>query len=146
MAEKTLVLIKPDAIESYHMGDIIGHIEDFLEHMAKTKIFWGAIDNIKMLTPSIEQWEEHYAEHKGKEFYDKMLLWLIGKPIVAMIIAGGEGTVERVRGLAGSVIDPDEYSIRWMYNSANKETYMNLLHTSDSIESAKREIALWFDN
>lgn len=133
MNEKTLVLIKPDAVERNLIGKILSEYErNGLE-----------ISDLKLLTASKEITETHYAEHKGKPFYENLVSYLTRSPIVALVIAG-ENAVNRVRALNGTTNPEDsgDNTIRALYGISLSE---NTVHSSDSKESAKRECAIWFN-
>jgi nucleoside-diphosphate kinase len=130
--EKTLVLIKPDAVRRKLTGEIISVYE-------KKGL---RICALKMLIPSQEIAEEHYEEHKGKLFFSSLIEFLRSGEVCAMIIEG-ENAVDAVRKLNGSTdpLNADAGSIRGKYAMSKSE---NSVHGSDSIESAKREIKIWF--
>lgn len=133
MNEKTLVLIKPDAVERNLIGKILSEYErNGLQ-----------VSELKLLTASKEITETHYAEHIGKPFYDHLVSYLTRSPIVALIIAG-ENAVSRVRALNGTTNPEDsgDNTIRALYGISLSE---NTVHSSDSIESAQRECDIWFN-
>lgn len=130
--EKSLVLIKPDAVEKNLIGKIITHYED-----EGLKII-----ALKMQNVSEEVAEKHYSEHKGKIFYDDLITFITRSPICALVIQGEE-SIQRIRKINGTT-DPtkaEEGTIRRLY-ALNKSE--NCVHASDSLESAIREIELWF--
>ncbi|HEY8392525.1 MAG TPA: nucleoside-diphosphate kinase [Capillibacterium sp.] len=130
--ERTLVLLKPDAVERRLVGRIIAVYE---EKGLK-------ITALKMLRPSRELVEAHYAEHKEKPFFHELVAYLSRGMVCALIIEG-ENVVRTVRKLNGAT-DPAEAeagSIRGQFAFSKQE---NLVHASDSPESAEREIKLWF--
>ncbi|MFF0495832.1 nucleoside-diphosphate kinase [Nocardia aobensis] len=133
MTEQTLVLIKPDGVARGLVGEIITRIER---------------KGLKIAALKLEQVSEelaaaHYAEHADKPFYGSLIEFITSGPVVAAILEGPRA-VAAFRQLAGGT-DPVEKavpgSIRGDYAL---ETQFNLVHGSDSPESAKREIALWF--
>lgn len=130
--EKTLVLIKPDAVERKLMGEIISIYEKKGLHICA----------LKLLIPSQEIAEEHYTEHKGKAFFSNLIEFLRGGEVCAMIVEG-ENAVEAVRKINGATdpLNADAGSIRGKYAMSKSE---NCVHGSDSKESAKREIKIWF--
>lgn len=132
MSDKTLVLIKPDAVERNIIGKILTEYErNGLE-----------IIELKMLTATQEIAASHYAEHLGKEFYDDLMEYITSGPLVALVLAG-ENVVERVRALNGAT-DPEDAAdntIRALYGLSLSH---NTVHASDSLESAEKEIAIWF--
>ena len=130
--ERTLVLIKPDAMERKLMGEIISFYEKSNLHIAAMKI-------IKL---SIELAKEHYAEHREKPFFNELIEYITRGEVCALIIEG-ENAIEEVRKINGAT-DPknaDPSSIRGRYALSKSE---NSVHASDSKESAEREINLWF--
>lgn len=130
--EKSLVLIKPDAVKK----NIIGNIIRIYESNGLKVI------NLKMEKITREFASEHYKEHKGKKFYGKLLEFITSGPLVAMILEG-ENAIEKIREVNGST-NPEEAkegTIRYIYAENNRE---NCVHASDSIDSANREIKLWF--
>lgn len=132
--EKTLVLIKPDAVSQRVVGNIISKYED--------KKF--DIEHIKILIPSLELLEEHYYEHRDKPFFKELINFMSSDRVVAMVLKGNN-VIDKVRQLNGHT-NPNlaaENTIRNLYGT--NLTY-NAVHGSDSKETAKREIDLWFDN
>ncbi|NLZ47449.1 MAG: nucleoside-diphosphate kinase [Clostridiales bacterium] len=132
--ERTLVLIKPDAVERGLIGEVISAYE-------KRTL---RITDLKMLQPDREIAEKHYEEHKGRPYFETLINYIIEGKIVAMIVEG-ENAIEMVRKINGDK-DPlvsDLASIRGMYS--NHKT-RNLVHASDSVENAEREIKIWFGN
>ncbi|MEU6564711.1 nucleoside-diphosphate kinase [Nocardia nova] len=133
MTEQTLVLIKPDGVARGLVGEIITRIERKGLGIAA----------LKLERVSEELAAAHYAEHEGKPFYGSLIEFITSGPVVAAILEGPRA-IAAFRQIAGGT-DPVEKavpgSIRGDYAL---ETQFNLVHGSDSPESAKREIALWF--
>ena len=130
--ERTLIIIKPDAMERKLMGKIISIYEQEGLH----------ISSIKILKPSVQIAESHYSEHKGKSFF-KGLIKYITRGEVCVLIAEGDNAIETVRVINGAT-DPaeaDKESIRGRFGISKTE---NSVHASDSVESAQREISIWF--
>ncbi|AYF54358.1 nucleoside-diphosphate kinase [Clostridium botulinum] len=130
--EKSLVLIKPDAVERNLIGEIICFYEK--ENLKITAL--------KMLTASKEIAEKHYAEHKGKPYYDELITFITRSPLCAMVVEG-EDAIASVRKINGNT-DPskaDKNTIRGSFGISKTE---NSVHSSDSPDNAKKEIALWF--
>ena len=130
--ERTLVLIKPDAVEK----NIIGSIITFYEQNGLK------IVNLKMEKVSKDIAEKHYEEHKGRPYYDSLISFITRSPLCAMIIEG-ENVISRVREINGAT-KPEmqkEGTIRKLYATSTSE---NCVHASDSKESAEREINIWF--
>lgn len=133
MTQRTLVLLKPDAVRRGLTGEIIGRIE--------RKSGWR-ITALELRTLDKETLEQHYGEHKGKPFYEPLVEFMAAGPSVAMIVEG-ERVIEGLRALAGPTdpIAAAPGSIRGDFGTIVRE---NLIHASDSEESAKREIELFF--
>lgn len=135
-SESTLILIKPDGVRRALVGEIISRVE------AKGYV----IDAVKMLSPERKTLEAHYAEHHGKPFYEPLLEFMSSGPIVA-IIASGNRVIEGFRSLAGTT-DPTVAApgtIRGdLARDQGTKVVQNLVHGSDSPESASREIGIWF--
>ncbi|MFD5931536.1 nucleoside-diphosphate kinase [Streptomyces sp. NPDC060333] len=133
MTQRTLVLLKPDAVRRGLIGEIIGRIE--------RKAGW-TIPALELRTLDQETLEAHYGEHKGKPFYEPLMGFMSGGPVVALVVEG-ERVIEGVRGLAGPTdpIAAAPGSIRGDLGSITRE---NLIHASDSEESAERELKLFF--
>ena len=141
--ERTLVLIKPDAM----VKQIAGHVITDLYNLGLKMI------GLKLVNVQKELAEQHYEEHKGKEFYDRLIRHITGElhnnENVIAIVYEGENAIQKVRDIAGEA-DPDEsdyLTIRGKYGKVHSKTSDRdtVIHSSDSKESAKREIALWFD-
>ena len=134
--EKTLILVKPDGVRRGLVGEVISRIE--------TKGY--AIDAVRMLQADTALLEKHYAEHVGKPFYEPLVEFMMSGPIVA-IVASGNRVIEGFRSLAG-VTDPTVAApgtIRGdLARDQGTKVMQNLVHGSDSPESAAREIAIFF--
>ena len=134
--EKTLILVKPDGVRRGLVGEVISRIE--------TKGY--AIDAVRMLQADAALLEKHYAEHVGKPFYEPLVEFMMSGPIVA-IVASGNRVIEGFRSLAG-VTDPTVAApgtIRGdLARDQGTKVMQNLVHGSDSSESATREIAIFF--
>ncbi|WP_329385613.1 nucleoside-diphosphate kinase [Streptomyces sp. NBC_01351] len=133
MTQRTLVLLKPDAVRRGLIGEIIGRIE--------RKAGW-TIPALELRTLDQETLEAHYGEHKGKPFYEPLMGFMASGPIVALVVEG-ERAIEGVRQLAGPTdpIAAAPGSIRGDFGTIVRE---NLIHASDSEESAERELKLFF--
>lgn len=132
--ERTLALIKPDGVEKNLIGKIITFYED-----AGLKVVALRMEQI-----SVEFASEHYGEHKGKGFYEELITFITRSPLCAIILEG-YNAVELVRKVNGAT-DPkgaEEGTIRRAYASDKTQ---NCVHSSDSVEHAKIEIARWFPN
>ena len=134
--EKTLVLIKPDGVRRGLVGEVISRIE------SKGYL----IEQSRMLTADRALLEDHYAEHKGKPFYEPLVEFMMSGPIVA-IVASGNRVIEGFRSLAGAT-DPTlaaPGTIRGdLACDQGTKVVQNIVHGSDSTESAVREIAIFF--
>jgi len=134
--ERTLILVKPDGVRRGLVGEVISRIE--------SKGY--QITDLKLMNPTRALLEEHYAEHKGKPFFDPLVEFMLSGPIVAMV-AEGQRVIEGFRSLAG-VTDPTVAApgnIRGdLARDQGTKVVQNLVHGSDSPESANREIAIFF--
>ncbi|MBC7221715.1 nucleoside-diphosphate kinase [Candidatus Bipolaricaulota bacterium] len=130
--ERTLVLLKPDAVQRRLVGRIISRIEE-----KGLKIV-----GLKMLRVSRELAEKHYAEHREKPFYPELVSFITSAPVVAMVVEGPKA-VEVVRKLMGKT-NPLEAEPGTIRGDFGLSVTMNLIHGSDSPSSAAREIALFF--
>ncbi|MEU6392750.1 nucleoside-diphosphate kinase [Streptomyces sp. NPDC046939] len=133
MTQRTLVLLKPDAVRRGLIGEIVGRIE--------RKAGW-TISALELRSLSQETLEQHYGEHKGKPFYEPLVAFMSSGPVVALVVEG-ERVIEGVRQLAGPTdpIAAAPGSIRGDFGVIVRE---NLIHASDSEESAARELKLFF--
>ena len=132
MTERTLVLIKPDAVRRGLVGEVLGRFE----RKGLT------LDAMVLRTMDAPLADRHYAEHVDKAFYPPLKDFMTGGPLVALIVSGDQA-IEVVRGLTGATDGRRAApgTIRGDLSLSNRE---NLVHASDSPDSAKREIALWF--
>lgn len=131
--EKTFVMIKPGGVQRELIGEIISRFE-------KKGI---KIVGLKLMRMSREMAEKHYAEHIGKDFFDNLLVTITAGPIVAMVMEG-QNVIEIVRKMAGAT-RPHEALPGTIRGDYVLDTGKNVIHTSDSPESAQREIKLFFD-
>ena len=133
---RTLVLIKPDGVERNLVGEILSRIE--------AKGYSLVALDLRTATP--ELLAEHYAEHQGKPFYQPLVDFMLSGPVVAAVVAG-ERVIEGVRSLAGAT-DPTTAAPGTIRGDLGRDwgeaVQRNLVHGSDSPESAAREIGLWF--
>ncbi|MEU6023951.1 nucleoside-diphosphate kinase [Micromonospora sp. NPDC047134] len=130
--ERTLVLIKPDAVRRGLVGEIISRFE-------RKGL---RIDAMVSRTMDDTLADEHYSEHVDKPFYPPLKTFMTSGPLVALVLSGDQ-VIEVVRGLIGATDGRKAAAgtIRGDLSLSNRE---NLVHASDSADSAKREIALWF--
>ena len=136
MTERSRVLVKPDGFARRLTGEVLRRIE--------TKGY--ALVALRIVHPTREMLAEHYAEHEGKPFYEPLLEFMSSGPVTAAIIEG-EGCIPGFRSLAGAT-NPTEAapgSIRGdLARDWGLKVQQNVVHGSDSPESAAREIAIWF--
>jgi nucleoside-diphosphate kinase len=134
--ERTLVLVKPDGVRRGLVGEVIRRIE--------SKGY--QISDLKLIVPTRELLAAHYAEHEGKPFFEPLLEFMLSGPSVA-IIAQGNRVIEGFRKLAGTT-DPtlaEPGTIRGdLARDQGTKVVQNIVHGSDSVESANREIAIFF--
>jgi len=134
--ERTLILVKPDGVRRGLVGEVIRRIE--------TKGY--EISELKLIVPTRELFATHYAEHEGKPFFEPLLEFMLSGPSVA-IIAQGNRVIEGFRKLAGTT-DPtvaEPGTIRGdLARDQGTKVVQNIVHGSDSAESANREIAIFF--
>ena len=130
--EKTLVLIKPDAFSKNHTGDILKRYED---------------EGFKIVAAKVMQMDKkiaaiHYAEHREKSFYNDLVEFMTSAPLMAVVLSG-ENVIERVREINGATnpANAAEGTIRKLYAENGSK---NAVHASDSVESAAREIKIFF--
>jgi nucleoside-diphosphate kinase len=130
--ERTLILIKPDAVERRLAGEILGRIE--------RRGF--EVRAAKLMRVSRDLGERHYAEHREKPFFGELVEFITSAPTWALVVEG-EGAIATLRKTIGATnpADAEPGSIRGDLATAMPD---NLVHGSDSTESAEREIALWF--
>jgi nucleoside-diphosphate kinase len=135
--EETLVLVKPDGVARNLTGDIVSRIE------AKG---YQLVD-IRMVEPDRDLLAAHYAEHLGKPFYEPLVTFMESGPVVAIRFAGNR-VIEGIRSLCGQT-DPTVAAPGTIRGDLGRDwgaaVQQNLIHASDSPESATRELALWFD-
>ncbi|MER7460164.1 nucleoside-diphosphate kinase [Micromonospora sp. NPDC126480] len=130
--ERTLVLIKPDAVRRGLVGEIISRFE-------RKGL---RIDALVQRTMDGDFADQHYAEHVDKPFYPPLKAFMTDGPLVALVLSGDQ-VIDVVRGMIGATDGRRAVAgtVRGDLSLSNRE---NLVHASDSVDSAKREIALWF--
>ncbi len=135
-SQQTLILVKPDGVKRGLVGEVIARIE--------RKGY--KVSNLKMLNADRALLSKHYAEHEGKPFYEPLLEFMMSGPIVAMV-AEGERVIEGFRKLAGTT-DPttaEPGTIRGdLARDMGTKVVQNIVHGSDSPDSAEREIKIFF--
>lgn len=130
--ERTYLMVKPDGVQRGLIGEIVGRFE------RKGLKLVGA----KLMQLPRDLAERHYAEHKGKDFYEDLLAFITSSPVFAMVWEG-DNAVAQARALIGKTnsLEADPGTIRSDYAL---HTRFNLVHGSDSVESAEREIGIFF--
>ncbi len=130
--QKTLIIIKPDAVQRRLIGKIINRFEEK----------GLQIIGMKMTTISADLAEKNYAAHEGKEFFEKLIKFITSGPVVIMVLRG-KNAIKVIRKLMGSTSGHEAApgTLRGDYAMSGR---FNLLHGSDSVESAEREIAIFF--
>ncbi|HXA61350.1 MAG TPA: nucleoside-diphosphate kinase [Streptosporangiaceae bacterium] len=132
MSERTLVLIKPDGVRRGVIGDVISRLErKGLQVLA-----------LELRTLSRDTAEDHYAEHRARPFFGELVEFITGGPLVALV-AEGPRAIEAFRTLAGAT-DPVKATPGTIRGDYALEIGENVVHGSDSPESAAREIKLFF--
>lgn len=131
--EKTFIMIKSDGVKRGLIGDIIGRIERKGYKITRAKLF----------QPSRELIEEHYAEHKGKPFFEELVSYLLEGPVMAMEVEG-ESVIEVMRLMIGHK-DPKVAMPGTIRGDFANSLTENIVHGSDSAASAERELSLWFN-
>lgn len=132
MSERTLVLVKPDGVSRGLVGEVITRIE-------RKGLTLAALE-LRTVDRSLA--EQHYAEHASKPFFESLLEFITSGPLVAAVVEG-ERAIDAFRQLAGAT-DPVKANTGSIRGDHALEVQFNIVHGSDSPESAKREIDLWF--
>jgi nucleoside-diphosphate kinase len=130
--ERTLVLVKPDAMQRGLAGEIISRLERRGLRIAAMRLF--QMDEVLA--------RRHYAEHEGKAFFQPLIAYITSSPIIAAVFEG-PGAIEVVRNTVGAT-NPAKAQPGTIRADFALETGRNLVHASDSLQSAQREIALFF--
>jgi nucleoside-diphosphate kinase len=128
-----MVLIKPDGVARRLVGEIISRIEQK----------GLTITALELRGVSRELAAQHYAEHDGKPFFESLLEFITSGPVVAAIVEGPRA-IAAFRQLAGATDPVEKAAPGTIRGDFGLETQLNLVHGSDSTDSAKREIELWF--
>jgi nucleoside-diphosphate kinase len=129
VTERTLLLIKPDGVERRLVGEILSRIE-------RKGLTIAALE-MRIVSDKLAR--SHYAEHDGKPFFDSLVEFITSSPLVAAIVEG-----PAVRQLAGGTDPVEKATPGTIRGDFGLETQFNLVHGSDSPESAERELGLWF--
>jgi nucleoside-diphosphate kinase len=135
MSDRTLVLLKPDAVERKLVGQIVGRFE--------AKNLDVVAMDIRRL--DAETLGRHYEEHVGKSFYADLVEFMSRGPVVAMVVEGPEDTWEVVRSMMGAT-NPRKAASGTIRGDLGILFTENLVHGSDSLASAEREIGIFFPN
>ena len=130
--ERTFIAVKPDGVKRGLVGEILKRFE--------TRGY--KIIGLKMLNVTPEQAAAHYAEHIGKPFYDGLVKFITSAPIVAIALEG-EDVVAQARRIMGAT-DPNKAEIGTIRADFGQMMSRNIVHGSDSVESAERELAIYF--
>ncbi|GLY67191.1 nucleoside-diphosphate kinase [Amycolatopsis taiwanensis] len=133
MSERTLVLVKPDGVERGLVGEVISRIEK-----KGLKLVALEMRNVARAVA-----EEHYAEHKEKPFFGELLEFITSGQVVAMAVEGTRA-IAAFRQLAGGTDPVEKATPGTIRGDYCLETQYNLVHGSDSPESAERELKIWF--
>lgn len=134
MIEKTFAMVKPDGVQRGLVGKIVQRFE---ERGLK-------ISAMKMMHMPRELAERHYEEHKDKSFYEPLLSYITSGPVVCMVLEG-ENAIAGVRVMMGKT-NPQDAAPGTIRGDFSQVTGRNIVHGSDSPESAKREIKLFFND
>lgn len=132
--EQTFAMVKPDGVSRGLTGEIIGRFE--------RKGFRVAALKMMHITPALAA--EHYAEHKDKPFFDELVNFITSGPAVAMILEG-DGVIAMVRSMMGAT-DPRQAAPGTIRGDYATNINYNIIHGSDSLESARREIGIFFNS
>lgn len=135
MSERTLILVKPDGVQRSLVGEVLSRIE-------RKGLKIVALD-LRMVTVDVA--EQHYAEHAQKPFFTDLVSFITSGPVVAAVVEGTRA-VPAFRQLAGGTDPVDKATPGTIRGDYGLQTQFNLVHGSDSSESAAREIGLWFPN
>ena len=130
---RTLVIAKPDAVERGLSGEIVGRLERKGLHLVAAEL--------RTLTPEVAR--QHYAEHDGKPFFGELVTFITRSPVLVLVVEGPDDTFKVVRNLMGAT-NPVEAAPGTIRGDLATEMGENLVHGSDSTESAAREIELFF--
>ena len=135
MSERTLVLVKPDGVSRGLVGEVIARIERKGLRLAA----------LELRTVDRALAERHYAEHAGKPFFESLLEFITSGNVLAAVVEGTRA-IAAFRQLAGGTDPVEKATPGTIRGDFGLETQFNLVHGSDSAESAAREIKLWFPN
>ena len=133
--ERTLIILKPDAVERGLAGEILARFERRGLRLAA----------LELRTLDVDVLSKHYAEHQGKPFYADLVAFMSRGPVVTGVIEGPEDTFQTVRDMMGAT-NPRKAAPGTIRADLGIDFTENLIHGSDSAESAVREIRLFFPN
>ena len=131
--QKTYSMIKPDGVRNGHIGEIVNRFE----RAGLT------VERMELGMVTDEQAKQNYAEHEGKPFYNDLMSYITSGPVVKMVISG-ENAVAKCRSLMGAT-NPLEATPGTIRGDFGLDMSENVIHGSDSIESAEREISIFFN-
>ncbi|MGC2484838.1 MAG: nucleoside-diphosphate kinase [Acidimicrobiales bacterium] len=131
--KRTLVIIKPDAVERGLVGEIVARLED-----KELRLVTAELRTIDLATA-----RHHYAEHEDKAFFDPLVAFITRGPSLIMVVEGPEDTWQIVRTMMGAT-NPVDAAPGTIRGDLATHTTENLIHGSDSVESAQREITIFF--
>jgi len=132
--ERTLVILKPDCVWRGLIGEVVKRFEDEKFNVIA----------LRMLHLSVEEAEKFYAVHQGKEFYERLTRYMSSSSVVSMVLEG-ENVMLRIRELIGAT-DPKNAVSGTIRKKYALSGLMNVVHASDSLESAKEEVAFFFND
>lgn len=133
MTERTLVLVKPDGVQRGLVGEAISRIE-------RKGLRLVALE-LRQVKRGLA--EQHYAEHDGKPFYESLVEFITSGPVLAAVVEGPRA-IAAFRQIAGGTDPVDKAAPGSLRGDFGQEVQYNLVHGSDSPESAEREIKMWF--
>lgn len=132
MVERTVVLVKPDGVQARHIGEVVTRIE-------KAGLDIVALKYVKLTQGILDIW---YAHHKDKPFFPDLSAMMMETPVAAMIVKG-EGAIQKVFDICGPT-DPKEAAAGTIRHDLAESKQRNVVHRSDSVEAADKEISLLF--
>ena len=133
VVKRTLVIIKPDGVERGLIGEILSRLEQ-----RQLRVVAAELRTIDATTAAL-----HYAEHEGKPFFERLVAFITRSPSLVLVIEGPEDTWQVVRTMIGAT-NPAEAAPGTIRGDLATEMAENLIHGSDSADSAQREIAIFF--
>ncbi|MFW6064817.1 MAG: nucleoside-diphosphate kinase [Candidatus Natronoplasma sp.] len=130
--ETTFLMVKPDGVQRGLIGKVVSRLEDK----------GLRIDAMKMMQIDKQEAKEHYAEHKGKDFYEPLLDFITSGPVVVMAVSG-DSAISVIRDMVGAT-DPKEADPGTIRGDYGLDVGRNIVHAADSKESAERELDIFF--